>query len=119
MLPEFPNGVLKCQGSSVGSIGRHRVHRIGDHDDPCPERDLGSNQSVGVAGTIIVLMMMLDGLNNSTLELGDRAQELGAPHNMGPHYDYLLRCKLRLLTKERGKLLIDLSHIVEQRRATN
>src|SRR5437879_8784663 len=103
MLPEFPNGVLKCQGSSVGSIGRHRVHRIGDHDDPCPERDLVSNQSVGVAGTIVVLMMMLDGLNDCTLELGDRAQELGAPHNMSLHHNSLLRRQLRLFAKERGK----------------
>src|SRR4029077_3643576 len=61
---------LEAQSLAVEALGRHRVERVGDVDDPCGERDLVSQEAVGIAAPVGPLVVMANAWHNLAEEAG-------------------------------------------------
>src|SRR3954465_7817010 len=59
-LPEFLQGALQRKGLSVRTICRHGIDCIGNHNDSSTNRYVLSDETIGVARAVIILMVMLD-----------------------------------------------------------
>src|SRR5205085_2187657 len=53
---------LPAHRTSVRTIARHRVERIGDGEDACPEGNLVAGQAVRIAASVPALVMRPDDL---------------------------------------------------------
>src|ERR671928_2040147 len=70
-LPQPPDRLGGREPLPVGPVGRHRVERVADEDDPRLERDLLAALPVRVAGAVVALVAVPDDLAD-VLEAADR-----------------------------------------------
>src|SRR2546429_682295 len=97
----------------VRPVARHRVERVGDREDPRPERDLLPEEPVGVAAAVPALVVGAHDADSLALQERHASEHLLAEHGVRLH-----RAALRL--RERSRLeqdLVgdaDLADVVEQ-----
>src|SRR3954470_23464035 len=98
---------------AVGPVGRHRVVRVADEDDPRLERDLLARDAVGIAAPVPPLVTVADDLAH-LLQLLDRSDDLLAELGVRLHDGALVRGQTTGLREDRA-LDADLADVVQER----
>jgi hypothetical protein len=82
--PYFLEPMRHRKGIAIGAVAQHGIQRIGDGDDPCPERSLFTAQATWIARTIEELMVGLDDIGGFTQE-GNAGERVVANFTVGAH----------------------------------
>src|SRR6266849_5624705 len=75
----------KTKGLSVRTVGGHRVNCVGDHYDSGAYRDAIADQTVGVACTVIILVVVANVRLYSSPKFGDGSREICTADWMSLH----------------------------------
>src|SRR5206468_3012070 len=113
VLADLAKGLLGGEGlGAVGPRRGHRLERVGDVEDPRPERDVLALEAVGIARAVEPLVVVADDrdLRAELLYLaGDARPDLG----VAVHLDALVAAEAGLLEQD-GVAHPDLAHVVEE-----
>ena len=64
----FLQNALEGKRLSIRAIGRHRIERVSNHDNPCTDWDVVAGKAIGIPSSVKVFMMMPNGLCYRALE---------------------------------------------------
>ena len=98
----------------IRAICGHRVNRIREHNDSGAERNVGSGELVGIAGSIPVLVMMPN-RGEDIFELTHFLRELDTLERVQFHDCTFIGRQLARLLENRLKDLMNLPYIMKQR----
>src|SRR5436309_8411748 len=116
ILPHLVHDSLKRQRLSVWPIGGHGVERIGEHDDPCADRDILTGNAIGVPAAVEVLVVVANCVSHWAFKLRNRGYKLGASGRVRLKQSTLLWRQLPLFPEQWRIIFIDLPYIVQKRR---
>src|SRR4051794_6710151 len=98
---------------AIRAVGRHRVVRVADEDDPRLERDLLARDAVGIAAAVPALVAVAHDLAH-LLQLLDRRDDPLTELGMRLHDRALFRGQAAGLREDRA-LDADLADVVQER----
>jgi len=106
----------KSKGFSVRTVGRHRINCVSNHYDAGADRYALADQTIRIACTVIVFVVIANICLYSPAKFGNCSREISTADWMSLHQHSFFWRQPTGFSQKRGEVLMDLADIMEQGR---